>query len=87
MHKRDLSDCSDRIFEKSTSYINYASYLQIRPMLICRPTSTFILKFNKPIANFLTNTTEISEETDKCRDVDSVSRRVLERLSFVSVEH
>jgi len=35
-------------------------------MLIC--TSTFIMKFNKPITNSLTNTTEISEETDKCRE-------------------
>jgi len=51
-------------------------------MLIC--TSTFIMKFNKPIINSLTNTTEISEETDKCRDVVSVSRRVLERLGLVS---
>jgi len=51
-------------------------------MLIC--TSTFIMKFKKPITSSLTNTTEISEETDKCRDVVSVSRRVLECLGLVS---
>jgi len=44
------------------------------------------MKFNKSITNSLTNTTEISEETDKCRDVVSVSRRVLEHLGLVSVE-
>jgi len=53
-------------------------------MLIC--TSTFIMKFNTPIINSLTNTTEISEETDKCKDVVSVSRSVLERLGLVTVE-
>jgi len=52
-------------------------------MLIC--ISTYIMKFNKSITNSLNNITEISEETDKCRDEVSVSRRVLERLGLVSV--